>query len=120
MIMNKRIIAMIISVIFCVFHKGYTQNTDSILTLKQCVDIAIANNLQIKQAELQSDVDHINLKQAKGNRLPQVVADLNHGLNQGRSIDPFTNTYNNQNITYGNYNLSGSIALFNGGQLKNT
>ena len=53
----------------------------------------------------------INFKQAKDNRLPDLTANLNHGLNQGRSIDPFTNSYVSQNIGYGNYNLSSGITL---------
>ena len=48
-----------------------------------------------------------------------LTANLNHGINQGRSIDPFTNSYSDQNIGYGNYSLSTSITLFNGFQIKN-
>lgn len=89
------------------------------LTLKQAVETAIANNLQVKQSDLQMQNASINFKQAKDNRLPDLFANLNHGINQGRSIDPFTNSYVNQNISYGNYNLGSNITLFNGYQIKN-
>jgi outer membrane protein len=44
---------------------------------------------------------------------------INHGMNQGRSIDPFTNSYVNQKINYAGYGVGSSIVLFNGlSQLK--
>lgn len=89
------------------------------LTLKQAVETALSNNLQVKQSTLQVQTAAVNLKQAKANLLPDFFANLNHGLNQGRSIDPFTNGYINQQVTYGSYNINSSVALFNGFQLKN-
>ncbi|MDB5222068.1 MAG: TolC family protein [Chitinophagaceae bacterium] len=98
---------------------GNTIYAQKIFTLKQCVDTAIANNLLVKQGDLQMQNASINYRQAKDNRLPDVLANINHGLNQGRSIDPFTNSYASQNITYGNYNVSADLTLFNGFQIKN-
>jgi len=98
---------------------GYNVTAQKIFTLKQSVDTAIANNLLVKQSDLQMQNAAINYKQAKDNRLPDLTANLNHGLNQGRSIDPFTNSYVSQNIGYGNYSLSSGVTLFNGLQIKN-
>ena len=104
---------------FIILLTGYNVSAQKIFTLKQCVDTAIANNLLVKQSDLQMQNAAINFKQAKDNRLPDLTANLNHGLNQGRSIDPFTNSYVSQNIGYGNYNLSSGVTLFNGLQIKN-
>ena len=121
MIRIKRCAEVVVLIILFTNCNGYTQqNADSILSLKQCVDIAIANNIQVKQTELQMQTDYLTLKQAKDNRLPEVSANANHGINQGRSIDPFTNSYINQNVGYGNYSLSGGLNLFNGGVIKNS
>ena len=98
---------------------GYNVTAQKLFTLKQCVDTAIANNLLVKQSDLQVERAAINFKQSRDNRLPDLTASLNHGLNQGRSIDPFTNSYVSQNIGYGNYNLSSGVTLFNGLQIKN-
>ena len=117
----KQIAVTIISLILSGNFKAYAQQSaDTVFTLKQCVDVAIANNLQIKQQELLTQTDYISLKQAKDNRLPLLGANINQGTNQGRSIDPFTNSYINQNVNYGNYSLSTDINLFNGGLIKNT
>ncbi|KYP14486.1 MAG: hypothetical protein A1D16_21195 [Flavihumibacter sp. CACIAM 22H1] len=89
------------------------------LTLKQCLDLAYANNLDLKQAELDAAGLGVDYRQAKQNRLPQVNGFIEHGNNQGRSIDPFTNSYLNQKIEYANYGASGGVVLFNGMAIQN-
>ncbi|HKG69729.1 MAG TPA: TolC family protein, partial [Segetibacter sp.] len=89
------------------------------LTLKQCVEAAINNNLLVKQSDLQMKTGQVNLRQSKANLLPDLFAEVGHGINQGRSIDPFTNGYINQQLTFANYSLNSQVILFNGFQLKN-
>lgn len=84
------------------------------LSLQQCVELALANNLELKQAEIQASSAQVDYKQSRNNLLPSVNGFVEHGLNQGRSIDPFSNSYLNQNINYANYGLSGGVVLFNG------
>ena len=96
-----------------VFVQAQTDSS-GIYTLQQCVEIAFKNNLELKQAELQAEGTRIDYKQAKNNLLPAVSGGVEHGLNQGRSIDPFSNSYLNQNINYANWGLNGGIVLFNG------
>lgn len=98
------------------------QNTGiqaSILPLEESVRIAVENNLQVRQSELRSESAWIQLRQSRTDRLPSITGSVNHGLNQGRSIDPFTNSYIDQNISFANYGLSGGITLFNGLLLQN-
>ena len=84
------------------------------LSLKECLDLAFANNLELKQAELLAATAGIDYRQSRQNMLPQVNGIVEHGSNQGRSIDPFTNSYLNQKIDYANYGLNAGIVLFNG------
>jgi outer membrane protein len=95
------------------------QNSNSKLTLKACLDIALANNIPVKQNELQEQVAKVNFNQAKYNRLPNISSSLNYGINNGRSIDPFTNSYNNQQLSSSNANLQASIPVFKGFQTNN-
>ena len=83
------------------------------------MEAAIKNNLQVQQTILQSETAVITTSQAKANLFPDLFANLSHGLNQGRSIDPFTNSYINQQISFGNYSLNSTVVLFNGFQIKN-
>lgn len=101
------------------FGYNVSAQADSTLTLQQCVEMAITNNLTVKQSGLQSESAEANLKQAKANRLPLLSVDINHGINQGRSIDPFTNSYLDQQINFANYGVNASITLFNGNNITN-
>jgi outer membrane protein len=107
--------------VFCVIGMNlFSQNTVAgKLTLQQAVETGIANNLDVLQSDLQAQSDEINWKQAKLNLLPDLTGNASHGINTGRSIDPFTNTYLNQNSNYASYNLSSGVTLFNGLSLQN-
>jgi outer membrane protein len=89
-------------------------------SLKQCVDIAIANNPQVKQSEWQMQTAQVNWQQARANLLPAINAGVGHGINQGRSIDPYTNSYNNQTLRVANYGANGNLPVFSGFNIQNT
>ncbi|MGI4750334.1 MAG: TolC family protein [Janthinobacterium lividum] len=90
------------------------------LTLQTCVETAISNNLGVKQSELTSQRANISYNQAKTNLLPNLSGNITQGLNQGRSVDPTTNAYLNQQLNYTNYSIGSSVVLFNGFLLWNT
>ncbi|WP_295713201.1 TolC family protein [Mucilaginibacter sp.] len=93
--------------------------TDSVLSIRQCVDIAIKNNLDVKKSELQMERLNIGYKQAKEYLLPSISGDVNHGINNGRNLNPYTYSYVTQSLTYGNYSLNGNLTLFSGFQNLN-
>lgn len=114
----------IITGVLCLFFIGQLKvmsqrKNEYRVTLKQCVDTALKNNLSVRQSDLQMQTGSVNLNQAKSNLFPDLFANLNHGINQGRSINPFSNSYINQQITFGSYSLGSSVVLFNGFQLQN-
>ncbi len=94
-------------------------HTYDLLNLQQSVEIGIANNPTVKQAEFAVDIAGVSLNQAKGNLIPQLGGNINHYLNQGRSINPVNNGYINQALTTANYSLSSNATLFNGFLLLN-
>ncbi|RYY20049.1 MAG: TolC family protein, partial [Sphingobacteriaceae bacterium] len=111
--------------LLCFFYATKISAQDSTfnktaLTLQACVETAISNNLGVKQSELAAQRSGVNYNQAKLNLLPNLGGNVTQGLNQGRSIDPFTNSYLNQQINYTNYQLGSSVTLFNGFLLWNT
>ena len=109
-------------IFFCVmcFMLATTNAQSSKLSLQQAIDIALKNNILSKQAELQMQNAKLNLKQAKNNRLPDLDGGYNFGFNNGRSIDPFTNGYINQQLSSSNINAQAGVPVFSGLQLKNT
>jgi outer membrane protein len=99
--------------------QGYGQEGAKTYSLKECVETAIANNLTVQQNQLQMQSDEINWKQSKLNMLPDLNGSIGHGINQGRSIDPFTNSYVNEKVNFANYSLSSGVILFNGMAVQN-
>jgi outer membrane protein len=89
-------------------------------TLQQCIDTALVRNLTVKQTGLLAEAAEVNMKQARANLLPDLNASMDHGINTGRSIDPFTNQYINQSINYASYGANTGVVLFNGMNLQNT
>lgn len=89
------------------------------LSLQQCIDLALKNNLETKQSGLLADRDEVNWKQARTNVLPDLNGSATFGWNQGRTIDPFTNTYINQQLSSSGLSLSSNVVLFSGLQLHN-
>lgn len=102
-------------------HDGYGQNPPATkLTLQQCVEAGIAYNLDVQQSDIQRRTNKINWDQSRLNRLPDLNGVANAGINQGRSIDPFTNSYITDKVNYSNYGISSSVILFNGFSLNNS
>ncbi|MGN6294725.1 MAG: TolC family protein [Chitinophagaceae bacterium] len=117
----KRILAFgfyVCAVLACT--KVYAQETaGNVLTLQQCVETGLSKNLDVLQAGLRMETGKINWNQARLNMLPDLNASASNGMNQGRSIDPFTNAYINQQVNVANYSASSGIVLFRGLSMQN-
>lgn len=98
---------------------AFSSKAQKIYTLQQCIDSALAANIQVKQSALISKAAEVNLRQSRMNLMPDLNASVSHGYNSGRSIDPFTNTYVTQSVTAANYGVSSGVILFNGMTLQN-
>lgn len=106
------------TVLFFAFSvKG--QQANQVLSLQQCIDSAVKNSIEVQQRSLQVDAATVGQSQSKLNLLPNLNGSVSHGTNQGRSIDPFTNSYINQTVNYANYSLGSDVILFNGFNLRN-
>ncbi|HEV8083572.1 MAG TPA: TolC family protein [Chitinophagaceae bacterium] len=110
----KTIFSIIIFLLFTIL--AHAQNK---LTLKEAIETGIKNNLLVNQSDLQMQREDVILKQSRATMLPNLNGFANHGTNNGRSIDPFTNGFINQNVNYASYSASSSLLLFNGSSLQN-
>ncbi len=84
------------------------------LSLQECIDIAVANNLTIRTTELNVLQDQVALEQSKADLLPSLNANTGFGYNVGRSINQFTNEYVDQPVTQQNMGITADVILFNG------
>ena len=74
----------------------------------------------VQQSELQGEILANNATQAQLNRLPSINASGNHNYNIGRTIDPFTNSFNNTTIQSNSFSISGGVLLYGGNQVNNS
>jgi outer membrane protein len=92
-------------------QKGYS--------LQQCIDSALKNYIPVRRVGLQTEVAEVNWKQSRSNLLPDLTGDVSQMVFSGRSIDPSTNSFVNQNYNGGTYGLNSGVTLFNGLSLRN-
>jgi outer membrane protein len=90
-----------------------------VFTLQQCVETAYKNNTDVKQAELLAETARLNYNQSKASMLPDLNAGISHSAYNGRSINPYTNSYINEQNNAASYQLSTSLVLWNGSSLHN-
>jgi outer membrane protein len=117
--LNKFKMNRVFSYFFIFLFFSLTAQSQTTYSLKQCIDSALKNNISVQRTQLQTQTAEVNWRQSRANLLPDLSADLSHGLNSGRSIDPSTNTFVNQNVSGANYGISSNLILFNGLTLQN-
>ncbi len=98
---------------------GLSAQTDDKWTLERAVSHALTNNLQVRQLDNIAEQTKLNMDRAKALRLPNLSASTNVGAQFGRTIDPTTNTFDQQTIGFQGIQLNGGITLFQGGRIKN-
>jgi len=89
-------------------------------SMEQCINYAWDHNIQIKQAQLTQQVSKNNVLQSKANLFPTLNGFASHTYNYGLTVNPFTNSFANAEVTADDFALSSSLTLFSGLQNINT
>ncbi|MCD4774136.1 MAG: TolC family protein [Bacteroidales bacterium] len=110
-------VAVLVFGLISISIQGFSQS--EIWTLRDCIDYALDNNIQIKQSELASESNKTTLLQSKLNLLPSVNGSVSHSYGWGRSVDMATYEYTNQQTTQDYFSISGNVTIFNGLQKFN-
>jgi len=97
-----------------------TANAQQVWKLEDCVKKAVQENFRIKQAQLNTQSNVLDVNQARAQMLPSINGSGTQAFNLGRNVDPFTNTFSNQTIRSNNFSLQANWTLFNGFQVQNT
>lgn len=88
--------------------------------LRSVVEYAMANNLGVKQAEVQAKISDVNLKQSERSRLPFLNFSGGASLNSGSNQDPTTFSRITQSYLANNMQLQSSVDIFNFYSRKNS
>ena len=89
-------------------------------TLQECITEALKNNPEVIQAGINREQTLNNFEQSKWNQWPDLSLNSGQFLQNGRSIDRFTNTFTQTRIFSNNVGLQSSAMLFAGGQMRHT
>lgn len=111
----KRFIILII-----VIFSAFSSNAQKTWSLQDCIDYALANNIQVKQQQLSEQLAKVNLLQSKTSLFPTLNANASHAYNYGKTIDMYTNSFATERVQSDNFYISSSVTLFSGFQLLNT
>jgi outer membrane protein len=88
--------------------------------LQKCVDYALANNISVKQSDIQARLQALQLKQANMNLYPTVNGGLNNGFQFGRSIDPTSNSFTTQTLYNAGLGIQANFDVYNWGRKRKT
>ncbi len=99
------------------FTEANAQNSWS---LERCIQYAQQNSLTIKQAEYAVESAQLQEKSSKAERYPSLNASGSFGVQAGRTIDPTTNDFVNQSVSFNSFGLNANATLFNGFRIRNS
>lgn len=93
---------------------------NQMLSLDDCIRLAINNNNNLKRSNLEIQKNAIYHQQAQSSLYPNLNANISPNLNLGRSLDPYSNQFIDRNIFSTSLSISSSMTLFNGFQIRNS
>lgn len=89
-------------------------------TLRECIEYALENNIEVKKSELNSETSKIAKNQQKLSLLPSLNANTSYTFGFGRTADNVTFEYVNKETQQASFGLSSAVTLFDGFQKINT
>ena len=99
----------------CLFITSYAQK---VWTLKEAVDYAVANNLQVVNSSYNQKIQENQLQIAKREYLPSVSGSIGNNFSFGQSRDNFSgSTFRNDNFV-NSANVGADLLLYNHGRLQ--
>src|SRR5664279_2963948 len=111
---TTKILTLFLSTLFSILHVTAQDKWG----LRRCVEYAMANNISIKQADIDSRTARLTYDQTKWAQYGTANGSTALGFNFGRSINQTTNVYTNTEGVSQIYNLQAGITLFNWFALK--
>lgn len=88
-------------------------------TIKECVAYALANNISIKQTDLENQTAKIAKSDAIGSFLPTLNANSSHSWNIGLNQNITTGLLENQTTQFTAAGINSSLTIYNGLQNQN-
>jgi outer membrane protein len=103
-----------------IFFSGKESAAQGKWNLRSCVEYAMANNISVKQSDVQSQISNLTFQQSKLSRLPSLNFQTNTALNSGNNQDPVTFTRVTETYLSAGFQLQSSADIFNFFSKRNT
>lgn len=103
----------IVFVTLSILLVGFCATAQDSWNLRRSVEYALANNISVKQADIDARLAALTLKQTRLLQYPSASLSGNAGINSGRSIDPTTNLFTTTQLFSNGFSLSSGITVFN-------
>lgn len=88
-------------------------------TLRACVDIALVSNPDVEEARFSMETRKVYVGEARAALFPSVSGNVSRAVYNGKSVNPYTNTYVTQQYTADNYGLQAGVVLWHGSSILN-
>jgi outer membrane protein len=88
--------------------------------LKRCVEYAVANNISVKQADVQARLAKLTLDQSKLAQIPTLGVAGTVGVNSGHTFNQSTFTLSTQTYLFNSLSANANVTIFNGFNLQRT
>ncbi|SDG49505.1 outer membrane protein [Chitinophaga filiformis] len=95
------------------FANSATVKAQDTWTLQRSVDYALANNISIKQQDVQKRFAALTYQQSKLAQIPTLSTGVQATYGSGRNIDPYTNTIITQSYFNLGAGVSANVNIFN-------
>jgi outer membrane protein len=99
------------------FYSAFGQKAPSEWTLRNCIDYALQNNIQIKKLQVEVKVNESGYEQSKAARFPSLSAGVDEAVAHQKAIQ--ADQSGNETSFTGNYSLRSDLTLFNGFKITN-
>lgn len=117
----KTIQSTLVISLLLIIISGYNGNAqEKIWTLEECINYALAKNIQVQKTMLTNDRNQLTATQAVSNRLPSVSANASENFNWYKGFDSTTGSYgSSKGSNSTNFSVSSNVTLYNGDKLDN-
>lgn len=112
---NKKLLLLLPLSLFILVRTGYAQDK---WDLRRCVEYAVANNISVKQADIQARLNKLTLKQSQLSQIPTLGFGAGLGINSGNTLNPTSYSLNTTTALYNNFSLQSNVTVFNGFYLR--
>jgi len=117
--MLKNYTHLFLAVCFAIFSFGNSAFAQKTYSLEDCINIALQNNIQNKQQNLQTENAKIDVRQSKLSALPSLNGQASNNWQTGFNINPRTNTPEDLAFRTNSVGAASSMPIFNGFQTVN-